>query len=366
MKQRLNLLQVCRGFAAISVILFHLRDTSKTYFGIIAFNNIFSHGFIGVDFFFVLSGFIITYVHYSDIVNQSNPFGFLKKRFVRIYPTYWAMATITLIVLVVVLHGKSLHLDHYMNIRSFTEWLYIIGCYLLLPLKNQYFLELAWTLSYEVIFYLLFFIAIIIGFKRARVLLIIWLLLIFGQGFLYNFHGIFIPKVLNSINIEFISGCMVAYLFKKSYRIPKLISYIVLISVPLAYSIATYAYNIDLTKTDLNVFLLAGFNGILLYNVVVIDTYKKINCSKILLLIGEASYSIYLSHTFFLGAFGRIFSKLVSESHTTNGLALQSTLFVIFLLTVIGGIIFYKYVETPLTKYSKMLVLKHDKVSATS
>jgi len=232
--------------------------------------------------------------------------------------------------------------------------------------KDQYFLELAWTLSYEVIFYLLFFIAIIIGFKRARVLLIIWLLLIFGQGFLYNFHGIFIPKVLNSINIEFISGCMVAYLFKKSYRIPKLISYIVLISVPLAYSIATYAYNIDLTKTDLNVFLLAGFNGILLYNVVVIDTYKKINCSKILLLIGEASYSIYLSHTFFLGAFGRIFSKLVSESHTTNGLALQSTLFVIFLLTVIGGIIFYKYVETPLTKYSKMLVLKHDKVSATS
>ena len=364
MRQKLQLLQISRGFAALLVILFHLQDTSITYFKVTAFNDFFSFGNLGVDYFFVLSGFIITYVHYSDLVNGTNPFTFLKKRFIRIYPTYWAIASITLIMLIFALHGKSPHLDHDINLKSFSEWLYLLGCYLLLPMKSLYFLQLAWTLSYEMIFYLIFFTGIILGFKKAKILLGIWLFLIIVQIPFKGFHGVFFDRLLNGINLEFMAGCLVAYLIKNSLRIPKWVSYFLLISIPLIFYFKMYVYNIGTERDFFNLILLVLFNGFLLYNIVAIDIYKEIKSPQLLLLVGEATYSIYLSHTFFLGVLGRAFSKCITLLHITNGFLIQSILIIIFLLSVLGGIICFKYLETPLIRFSNR-IFKSKKTSVT-
>ena len=65
MKSKLYSLQVLRGIAAMMVVLFHLSITTDTFFHNKSFNV--SWGWLGVDIFFVLSGFIITYVHFQDI-----------------------------------------------------------------------------------------------------------------------------------------------------------------------------------------------------------------------------------------------------------------------------------------------------------
>ena len=259
MKHKLEFLQISRGFAAMLVILYHLRDTSASYFNITAFNDFFSFGSLGVDYFFILSGFIITYVHYSDLVNGTNPFNFLKKRLIRIYPTYWVIATITLIVLVVVLNGKSPHLDHDINIRSFSEWKYISGCYLLLPMNHQYFLQLAWTLSYEILFYLLFFIAIIIGFRYAKILLVTWVFFIIIQIPFGSFHGAFLSKLLNGVNLEFMTGCLIAYLFRNQIRIPKWISYMLLIVIPLIFFFKVFYTDPEKGRTFFDLILVIIF-----------------------------------------------------------------------------------------------------------
>ena len=61
--KKLNLLQVYRGIAAILVVLFHLNEMSIERLKQVTFFNLFQAGWSGVDYFFVLSGFIMVYVH---------------------------------------------------------------------------------------------------------------------------------------------------------------------------------------------------------------------------------------------------------------------------------------------------------------
>src|SRR4028119_1297881 len=137
----LNLLQVYRGIAAVLVVLFHLNYISVQTFNQVIFFNLFKGGWIGVDYFFVLSGFIMVYVHRSVIGKKDQLKSFLVKRAVRIYPIYWII-TLTLWCLFLVIpafaNNQDLSLGH------------VIVSLLLIPQKDQFILEVGWTLTYEI------------------------------------------------------------------------------------------------------------------------------------------------------------------------------------------------------------------------
>ena len=80
-KPRYEILDGLRGVAAILVVLFHLFET---YSGGQA-TQIINHGYLAVDFFFVLSGFVIGYA-YDDRWDKMNTWGFFKRRLVRLQP----------------------------------------------------------------------------------------------------------------------------------------------------------------------------------------------------------------------------------------------------------------------------------------
>jgi exopolysaccharide production protein ExoZ len=84
-------LQGTRALAALLVVLFHLGNTIALgkYFGIEAFAIPFKFGSAGVEFFFVLSGFIIFAAHRNDISKPRRLTNYISKRVIRIYPTYW-------------------------------------------------------------------------------------------------------------------------------------------------------------------------------------------------------------------------------------------------------------------------------------
>ena len=83
----LNYLNYFRGIASIIVIFYHIKDSinisidSKLYF-------LFSKGYLAVDFFFILSGFVISY-SYQNLSNKAEIIKYLKKRFLRIYPIHF-------------------------------------------------------------------------------------------------------------------------------------------------------------------------------------------------------------------------------------------------------------------------------------
>lgn len=86
----LKSIQVGRGLASIAVAAFHLSITmgDVRYGGEMLFRSWTNQGNLGVDFFFVLSGFIILFAHWNDIGNKNQITSYLFKRTIRVYPIY--------------------------------------------------------------------------------------------------------------------------------------------------------------------------------------------------------------------------------------------------------------------------------------
>lgn len=80
-KPRYAILDGLRGVAALVVILFHGFETYIPFFGTQHIN----HGYLAVDFFFVLSGFVIGYA-YDDRWNRMSTWSFFKRRLIRLHP----------------------------------------------------------------------------------------------------------------------------------------------------------------------------------------------------------------------------------------------------------------------------------------
>jgi exopolysaccharide production protein ExoZ len=151
MKQKLHSIQSLRGAASLLVILFHLSLAEKKLWpeSNVHFFSFFEKvGFIGIDLFFVISGFIMVWISYEHLGNYKKIGEFLKKRFLRIYPTYWAMCL--LVFLTVKLHwGINLSLQDISATEKIQELL-------LLPANYHGFVQVAWSLSFEMLFYFIF------------------------------------------------------------------------------------------------------------------------------------------------------------------------------------------------------------------
>lgn len=123
--RKFDSLQVFRGLAALGVVVHHAAISTEALVGRIPgwLIQIFEHGFLGVDFFFVLSGFIILNSHYDDEKSVAALKTYGIKRFARIFPPYWPVS-IALIIAYFVLPGMS------QGVRGDINWL---SSLLLLP-----------------------------------------------------------------------------------------------------------------------------------------------------------------------------------------------------------------------------------------
>ncbi|MFT5812722.1 MAG: peptidoglycan/LPS O-acetylase OafA/YrhL [Psychroserpens sp.] len=90
------LLEITRGLAALWVFMFHINGSFKDSIPMLYWFA--KHGSLGVPMFFVISGYVITHSAESSVSNNKNPTIFLKNRFLRIYPTFWASVIIVLAI----------------------------------------------------------------------------------------------------------------------------------------------------------------------------------------------------------------------------------------------------------------------------
>lgn len=182
-------LQACRAAAALLVVFYHLGATIALdkYFGIQAFAVPFRFGDSGVEFFFVLSGFIITHVHYADMTKPSRALEYIRKRLVRIYPIYWF---VFLAVYLSALWVPSLR----ETIPS--DPLLILKALSLMPLDPDVVggtgapvIIVAWSLQYEMAFYFLVLMAILSRSLAVAALVVIVSAAVFGKSFPWSFIG---------------------------------------------------------------------------------------------------------------------------------------------------------------------------------
>jgi len=130
-----------RAIAVLAVLIYHAQFN---FSGQLFFNG----GFIGVDIFFVISGFVMVISPRFLVTSEDGWKIFLKKRILRIVPLYWAATTFKLVVILfissLVLHAKL-------------DWLVIFKSYFFLPSHNldgeiKPFLGVGWTLVFEMFF----------------------------------------------------------------------------------------------------------------------------------------------------------------------------------------------------------------------
>jgi peptidoglycan/LPS O-acetylase OafA/YrhL len=164
-RDRLYEIDLLRITAALAVVVYHY--TFSGYAGHLtsiafpAVSTVTRYGYLGVDMFFTISGFVVLLSAWGR-----RPHEFVISRVVRLYPAYWVAVTITAIVAITLSHG----------LFKVTLAQYVANMTMLNSLPHIANVDVVyWTLWAEIRFYLIVFVLAWIGITRARVLTMLWL-----------------------------------------------------------------------------------------------------------------------------------------------------------------------------------------------
>jgi len=342
-------LQMGRAIAALLVVLLHLGNAiaMNKYFAIKEFSIPFSFGG-GVDFFFVLSGFIIFHVHKKDIHQPKKILSYIKKRLTRIYPTYWI---IFLSVFFLALLSTSLRDTVPHDLST------LIKSFLLIPQDKNIIngwgtgapvIGVAWTLQYEILFYLFF--AILILNK--------WLGIIIGMTFLLlSFYSsgdssVHFPLsfISNYYIYLFIMGMMVSlYLSSKKTEARKPILYLatgiiifILTIIDFFCTESILGNKVALSYGVASSFLILGLVQLEIKGYI-------IGNQKIFQILGDSSYALYLIHYPIISVLCKLLVFFGVNKYGYTG-AIISYLFIL-IFCIFSSIIFHFIIEKPTIKW---------------
>ena len=325
--------QALRAVAALLVVLLHAFETWGERVDPSAPGVNWDNGAAGVDVFFVISGFVMV-ISSRRLVDQAAAWLiFLRHRVVRIGPLYWLMTTVKILA-VVALGGVVL--------RTGLDFNFVAGSYLFLPVVDSagHFrpvLPVGWTLTYEFLFYLLFAVALAL---RTDVLRIV----IPGLGLIATaalFRTETWPAwtiLFDTIVLEFVFGVLLAKWTLRGFRLPPAIAG--------GLVFAGFASILILPMVSENMRVLTW--GIPAFAIVAgavsLEPFVAPSLPRWLLILGDASYSIYLSHGFVLPALGLMFGGLASPGLWTEAL----TIILCLLLSSLIGCGVFIWIEGPM------------------
>lgn len=356
-KNEIQSIAFLRGIACLFVALYHLKSSAPQDS---IFYNLFRFGAFGVDLFFMISGFVIVIATTRDNRVDS----FLIKRLFRIYPPL-----IVAVIFQIYFNNKSL---------SFSEFISSI-----IPLHNDYnekapdfgfsFLIVAWSITFELAFYALFMVSMMIS-HRYRALVCSSLILAIVIGSQLYFNGSFSlsqagasPEVNNSnlnalrvfgcsIMVEFIFGMAIAYIYMNvkvdaSSLVARRI-YTILSVLALMYLIPSYLGGYNRGSG------LAGYGTWALLILFIALGAEKLNMfrwNKSMLFVGAISYSLYLFH---IPVHEVIKSLNPSGFDQIKNIEIRAACVMLFELTaaILVSYISYLFIEKPSVNLARLIL----------
>jgi exopolysaccharide production protein ExoZ len=352
-KRTINTLQALRGIAALLVVSTHVETAYRenpvagvpwvSHMG-----GLSGFGGVGVDIFFIISGFIMVYVGVRYFRGEGSITDFLARRVLRIYPLYW-LVTLLLVTaataktLLSVVQGqpfaKALDFD--------LQWYRLLGAFTLFPTYNelgnvQPIVGVGWTLSYEVFFYLVFALALAIGFRWAPfVVVAVFVAIVFvpfpvGSSALGNF-------LKNPVLLEFPAGMLIGYAVVLSLRPPRwLILSCTLLGVVgfLPDLIWNFPYDYH--------YLYRGIpSALLIFGLIFWEIGVGLNVPPLLVKLGDASYATYLLHTLVISY---VVLPVVKALPILQSIQVDVLGFFTFMIAAGAGWLLYDWLERPLQR----------------
>jgi peptidoglycan/LPS O-acetylase OafA/YrhL len=341
-------IQILRGVAALSVVYVHC-TVAKDY-------NFPCTGAFGVDIFFIISGFIIAFVV------SRNTKHFMLKRIFRIEPMYILG---TLMMILAVLLFPSL-------IRSITiNGIIFIKSILFIPsAENSGYpiLGPGWTLRFEMMFYLIMFICVLVVKDKRYVswscvgVIIIGLIIlniIKPENYILNYDktGLF-P--------EFIYGVILFHAYTKLKNRTTVINQPLKITLAVIIGIGSYVFMVYSDMVDMHISgnrnIFYGIPSLLIVGafLAIENNIRDSKPMRFILEIGEASYVMYLFHYFIVIFFARvIFAKTIGGNSVFIIELLK--LIIAYIATIGISIGIYEWVDKPIQKLLKRVLVKNGK-----
>jgi exopolysaccharide production protein ExoZ len=332
--------QVLRAFAAFMVAVHHARHEL----------NAFAQGSVdldllpwmaGVDIFFVVSGFIMVHATAQLFGTGEAARLFIARRLARIVPLYWALSLLVIalgVVLPSALNSGGFSLREIM--ASLLFWPIMRSDGAIQPVYS-----LGWTLNFEMMFYVLFAMALLlrqgamvtVGLVAAG---LAGLVALVGSGLAtalpFGFWG-------QPIVLEFVAGMVIGLWRLKGWRLGGTLRWALVLA-----GIAILVLGRQLPQTGWT--STAVFGGVAFLLVAAAALGKGITAPSMLVryyvAIGNASYALYLTHPFVLRATRIAFQKL-------GLVAPWSFLLVSLSLVLIVAVLVYRHFELPMTRVAR-------------
>jgi len=374
MYKHIKSLTSLRGIAALVVVIHHFSyyTLPKTGSSLSAYSNFFNHGYLWVDFFFILSGFIMTHVYMEDFyskVSLNNYRSYLFSRFARIYPLHIFIISlfIGLEFLKIFLLNTSAFTGKF-NLTALFANIFLLQAFDLKcpPLLwcNTYWNEPAWSVSVEFVIYCIFpFLLFFLLRNRAKNDLMIYtctlfsilLLITFTRGNLDNIIGI--PSIARC-GLECILGIITYKVYRRgNYKKYFNLNLLAIIAITWIILIMHYYWH---HLRSLHDWLILPAFSLLILAVSVNNKgiISKFLNSRLMLYLGTISYSIYMVHWFFqellklfwVYNFHDVFGKSFTEHEALTSLG------VFIMIVLLAASLTYRFVEVPMRNYFKSII----------
>lgn len=317
-------IQVLRFIAAAAVVVYHTQVAAITYYGGAKPFPILEYGAYGVDLFFVISGFIIVFI---GSTRETTASVFVRRRLERVVPLYWIMTLATFALTHIPGLARNAVSDpwHLAQSLLFVSWTNGYDTY---PVLN-----VGWTLEFEMLFYGIAAVAMALTRRPWAVAAAVMLALVLtGRGTFFFLQN---PMIL-----EFVFGMTIASVLYHRRLFPWLLGAALLVLATL-----------PTTQPSWRVWAIGVPSTVIVAAAVLADLRKGYR-GRLLPELGNASYSIYLTHVIAIS----FACKLVVR--VAPGLPLTIAIPTISLFAIALGYLSYRLIER------NLIVLAHRRRAA--
>lgn len=333
MRGKLPGIEAGRGVAAALVVLYHTSNHMGRNLGHAPLHGVAQFGHAGVDFFFVLSGFIIFFIHRGDLGRPDRFAHFAERRFTRVFPLYWCVLLLGLAI------GLAAHASLPAPLGT------VLYNLTLLPTTDEPLVGVAWTLQHELMFYAIFAVAVL--WKRAGVVLMaawFFAIVLHAVAGLPEVAGPFANRLLSLFNIQFFFGMFAAWLVAggrlvrtKAALVAGIVSFAGTGIVEDCGWLDGYGHAARIGYGLSAMLLVIGLASVRL---------GEGAWSRGFAVLGTASYSIYLVHLTFIG----VMYKITEFTGFFRAAPVPLTYVLMSASGILGGLIVSRFVEYPLMR----------------
>lgn len=346
---KLRSLEMLRGCAALLVVLFHTEAIFAQATGRMPFHGMFSAESRGVDLFFVLSGFVMTYVHFADWGRPARLGNYFFNRFSRIYPGVWVMSAFALATYAFGFGGadKQAKLDPWNIVTS----LLLVARHCEVPERGMALVNVTWTLKYEIAFYCIFSL-LIVNRRLGTLALGLWqgvILLLFITGVAKSGSPCE-AFYLRPVCLEFGIGILCALIVIHRPRFAVL-GGLPVSGLALALGLAIFIGGlvVDTRRPpgapELQDFLVFGTSaGLIIASLSKLELSARLQIPELPVRVGGASYAIYLVHFSVISLIASAMVKLGAIPRD------DTVLLVVGLAGVSAGFAFDRFVDQPIQR----------------